>query len=69
MSEQAEGTASRETIISAREGRRSFALGLVNGAIFRLAEALIDPPLVLTWFVSQLSQTAHLHYRPALPQF
>jgi MFS family permease len=41
--------------IPEREGRRSFALGVSNGAIYRLAEALIDPPLVLTWFVSQLT--------------
>jgi len=40
---------------SERERRRSFALGLVNGVGFRLAEALIDPPVVLTWFVSQLT--------------
>jgi len=44
-----------ETAIPQREVRRSFALGVFNGAVFRLAEALIDPPLVLTWFVSQLT--------------
>jgi len=41
--------------ISEREARRSFALGLFNGAAFRFAEVLVDPPLVLTWFVSQLT--------------
>ncbi len=40
-----------------REVRRSFALGVFNGAAFRFAEALIDPPLVLTWFVSQLTSS------------
>jgi MFS family permease len=38
-----------------REVRRSFALGVTNGALFRFAETLVDPPLVLTWFVSQLT--------------
>jgi len=37
------------------EVRRSFALGVFNGAAFQLAESLIDPPLVLTWFVNQLT--------------
>ncbi len=36
-----------------REIRRSFVLGVVNGALFEFAERLIDPPLVLTWFVSR----------------
>lgn len=40
-----------------REVRRSFALGVFNGAVFRFAEALVDPPLVLTWFVSQLTSS------------
>jgi hypothetical protein len=60
VGEQAEETASRKVTISAREGRRNFALGLFNGAIFRLAESLIDPPLVLTWFVSQLTDSNSL---------
>ena len=38
-----------------REVRRSFALGVFNGAAFRFAEAVTDPPLVLTWFVSRLT--------------
>ncbi|MCS7177996.1 MAG: MFS transporter [Anaerolineae bacterium] len=38
-----------------REIRRSFILGVVNGALFEFAERLIDPPLVLTWFVSRLT--------------
>lgn len=40
-----------------REIRRSFALGVFNGAIFEFAERLIDPPLILTWFVSQLTSS------------
>ena len=44
-------------IVPEREVRRSFALGVFNGAAFRFAEALIDPPLVLTWFVSQLTSS------------
>ena len=43
-----------------REVRRSFALGVFNGATFRFAEAAIDPPLVLTWFVSQLTTSNFL---------
>lgn len=38
-----------------REVQRSFLLGVVNGTLFHFAEALIDPSLVLTWFVSQLT--------------
>jgi len=45
------------TTIPRREAQRSFALGLLNGTAFRFAEALIDPPLVLTWFVSQLTSS------------
>lgn len=45
------------TVVSQREARRSFALGVFNGTIFRFSEALIDPPLVLTWFVSQLTSS------------
>jgi MFS family permease len=43
--------------IPEREARRNLALGLFNGITFRLAEALIDPPVVLTWFVSQLTDS------------
>ena len=41
--------------IPEREVRRSYVLGVLNGAAFGFVEALIDPPLVLTWFVSQLT--------------
>ena len=44
-----------DDVIPEHEVRRSFALGVFNGTAFRFAEALIDPPLVLTWFVSQLT--------------
>jgi hypothetical protein len=46
-----------DSIIPEHEARRSFALGVFNGAVFRFSEALIDPPLVLTWFVSQLTSS------------
>jgi MFS family permease len=46
-----------ERVLPEREVRRSFALGVFNGAAFCLAEALIDPPLVLTWFVSQITSS------------
>lgn len=45
----------REITIPRHESRRSFKLGVFNGALYQFAEALIDPPLVLTWFVSQLT--------------
>ncbi|NIV33821.1 MAG: hypothetical protein GWN58_31545, partial [Anaerolineae bacterium] len=37
-----------DNVIPEHEARRSFALGVFNGAVFRFSEALIDPPLVLT---------------------
>jgi len=43
--------------IPEHEVRRSFALGVFNGTAFQFAQALIDPPLVLTWFVSQLTSS------------
>lgn len=39
------------------EARRSFGLNVFNGVAFEFAERLIDPPLVLTWFVSQLTSS------------
>ena len=35
--------------------RRNYALGVINGALYTLAESLIDSALVLTWFLSRLS--------------
>jgi hypothetical protein len=46
-----------DNVIPEHEARRSFVLGVFNGAVFRFSEALIDPPLVLTWFVSQLTSS------------
>ncbi len=40
-----------------REEKRSFILNVVNGTLFNFAERLIDPPIVLTWFVSQLTRS------------
>ena len=48
---------SLEVAIPKREIRRSFALNVFNGAAFNFAERLIDPPLVLTWFVSHLTDS------------
>jgi MFS family permease len=42
----------------ARTLRRNFALGVANGALFRLYGTLTDPSLVLTWFVSQLGASS-----------
>ncbi len=35
--------------------RRNLTLGIANGALYTVAETLIDPALVLTWFLSRLS--------------
>ncbi len=51
------GRGDKEGDVSDREVRRSFALGVFNGAVFNFAEALIDPPLVLTLFVSKLTSS------------
>jgi len=40
--------------------RRNFALGVLNGALFRLSDALISPSLVLPLFVSQLTDAHFL---------
>ncbi|MGQ9628111.1 MAG: MFS transporter [Anaerolineae bacterium] len=40
--------------------RRNYLLGLLNGATFNFVEALLDPALVLTWFVSQLTSSHFL---------
>ena len=40
-----------------REIRRNFLIGLLNGGMFSFAETLIDPPLVLAWFVSRLTSS------------
>ena len=43
-----------------RELRRNFTLGVFNGAAFQLGESLIDPSVVLTWFVSHLTASNFL---------
>jgi len=35
--------------------RRNFGLGVLNGALYTVAETLTDPVLVLTWFLARLS--------------
>lgn len=45
----------RLSTLSAEQVRRNLVLGVANGALFRLFNALTDPSLVLTWFVSQLT--------------
>ena len=46
-----------EAVIPKSEVRRSFTLTVFNGVLFNSASRLIDPPLVLTWFVSQLTSS------------
>lgn len=48
------------TTTAQRHLRRNFSLGLLNGAFFNLFTALLDPSLVLSWFVSQLTTSNFL---------
>lgn len=41
-------------VITPHDQRRNFTLGVVNGALFRVADVLIDTEMVLTWFLAQL---------------
>ena len=43
-----------------RRLRRNFSLGVLNGTFFNLFSALLDPSLVLSWFVSQLTTSNFL---------
>jgi MFS family permease len=43
-----------------RHLKRNFSLGLLNGAFFNLFSALLEPSLVLSWFVSQLTTSNFL---------
>lgn len=43
-----------------RHLRRNFYLGLLNSSFFGISDALIEPTLVLSWFVSQLSGSSFL---------
>ena len=40
--------------LTARDNRRNFTLGVINGALFRIGDIFIDTEMVLTWFLSQL---------------
>jgi len=48
------------TTTAQRHLRRNFSLGLLNGVFFNLFSALLDPSLVLSWFVSQLTTSNFL---------
>ena len=43
-----------------RHLRRNFSFGVLNGVFFNLYSALLDPSLVLSWFVSQLTTSNFL---------
>ena len=43
-----------------RHLRRNFSLGVLNGVFYNLFSALVDPSLVLSWFVSQLTTSNFL---------
>jgi MFS family permease len=43
-----------------RHLRRNFTLGVLNGVFFNFFSALLDPSLVLSWFVSQLTTSNFL---------
>jgi MFS family permease len=43
-----------------RHLRRNFTLGVINGALYDLSNAFLEPTLVLTWFVSQLTNSYFL---------
>jgi MFS family permease len=43
-----------------RHLRRNFLLGVGNGALFTLSDALLEPTLVLSWFASQLTDSNFL---------
>ena len=46
----------RETApLAQRYLRRNFILGIANGALWQLSETLMDPSLVMSWFLSQLT--------------
>jgi MFS family permease len=47
-------------VAAQRHLKRNFSLGMLNGAFFNLFSALLDPSLVLSWFVSQLTTSNFL---------
>ena len=40
--------------LSPGQERRNFALGVVNGALFMMADLFLDSEMVITWFLAQL---------------
>jgi len=48
-------TPSSGVMVSRQESRRSFALNVTNGALFNFSNTLIDPNVVLIWFLSRLT--------------
>ena len=48
------------TTTAQRHLRRNFSFGVLNGVFFSLFSALLDPSLVLSWFVSQLTTSNFL---------
>ena len=52
--------ASTPSATAQRHLRRNFSLGIANGALFNLASSLLEPSLVLTWLVSQLTSSNFL---------
>lgn len=40
--------------LTGRDRRRNFFFGVVNGAVFRMADVFIDTQMVFTWFLMQL---------------
>lgn len=40
--------------LSARDHRRNFILGVINGTMFRIGDVFVDTQMVLTWFLAQL---------------
>jgi MFS family permease len=48
------------TTTAQRHLRRNFSFGVLNGVFFNLFSALLDPSLVLSWFVSQLTTSNFL---------
>lgn len=52
--------ASTLSAIARRHLRRNFSLGIANGALFNLSSSLLDPSLVLTWLVRQLTSSNFL---------
>ena len=46
--------------VARRHFRRNFAMGVVNGAAYGVAETMIDSALVMSWLVSQLTGSSFI---------